>query len=353
MKTIHVPALRPYNVHIAPGLLANAGAMVREAVPGASRAAIITDRNVEALYLAPVLRSLEVAEFEAASFSIPPGEASKSAENYLSLLNWLCEQSITRTDVIIALGGGVVGDLAGFAAATYLRGVRDIQLPTTLLAMVDSSVGGKTGIDLPGGKNLAGAFHQPALVLCDTDTLDTLPGEVFRDGAAEVIKYGMLSSPTLLEELKGDAWRTQLEEVIAGCVTIKRDIVCQDEFDTGQRMLLNFGHTIGHAVEKLSDYGVSHGAAVAIGMATDTRAALKKGLCPPECLSALEGLLALHGLPDSTGFSPRELFEAALSDKKRAGGQITIVTPRELGRCELITMPVPELLHWIEAGVSQ
>ncbi|MCL2857575.1 MAG: 3-dehydroquinate synthase [Oscillospiraceae bacterium] len=352
MKTIKVTTGRPYDVRIAPGLLLQVGPMAREIAPSTQKAAIITDRNVEPLYLEPVFSSLEGAGFETINYSIPPGEASKRGESYLALLGWLAEQKLTRTDLIIALGGGVVGDLAGFAAATYLRGVRYIQLPTSLLAMVDSSVGGKTAIDLPAGKNLAGAFYQPALVLCDTNALSTLPEEVFRDGTAEVIKYGMLCSPTLLEELRGDGLRTQSEGIITQCISIKRDIVCEDEFDTGLRMLLNFGHTIGHGVEKLSGYAISHGLAVAIGMAIDTRSAVKNKLCPPDCLTALEELLALYGLPDKTEFLPTQLYGAALSDKKRAGNEITFVTPRKLGHCELISMPMSEMLDWIEAGVS-
>jgi len=354
MKTIHVSTGRPYDVQIAPGLLTSVGALARELAPGTRKAAIVTDRNVGELYLEPVRSSLEGAGFEVAGYALLPGEASKSGESYLALLGWLAEQKLTRTDIIVALGGGVVGDLAGFAAATYLRGVRYIQLPTTLLAMVDSSVGGKTAIDLPAGKNLAGAFYQPTLVLCDTDALRTLPEEVFRDGAAEVIKYAMICDckGALLEQLKGDALRTKPEEIVAACLSIKRDIVCEDELDTGQRMLLNFGHTIGHGVEKLSGYAVSHGLAVAIGMAMDTRAAVKLGNCPPQCLAVLEELLALFGLPDKTDYPPQELYEAALSDKKRAGGEITLVTPRELGFCELMTMPMPEMLDWIETGVS-
>ena len=351
-KIIHVPAGRPYDVHIASGLLGSVGLMAREVLSGAQKAAVITDSNVEALYLTPVQRSLEGAGFEIISLAIPPGEGSKNCDNYLSLLDELNAHSITRTDVIVALGGGVVGDLAGFAAATYLRGVRYVQVPTTLLAMVDSSVGGKTAIDLPAGKNLVGAFYQPMLVVCDPKTLDSLPPQFLSDGAAEVIKYGKLCAPGLLERLRAGADVARQLEVIAECITIKRDIVCEDEFDTGRRMLLNFGHTIGHAIEKLSGYEVSHGQAVAIGMAMDTRAALRKGLCPPECLSILEELLTLYHLPDKTEFSPQRLYEAALSDKKREGGRITIVTPRELGKCELITMPVTELLDWIETGVS-
>ena len=356
MKTIHVPTTgQHYDVHIAPGLLATVGAQARETLPGAQKAAVVTDLNVEGLYLGTVRRSLEQAGFEVHSASLPAGEASKSGETYLALLGWLCNVGLTRTDVIVALGGGVVGDLTGFAAATYLRGVRYIQLPTTLLAMVDSSVGGKTAIDLPGGKNLAGAFYQPSLVLCDTNALDSLPDDIYRDGVAEVIKYGMICDPegSLLEQLRGDALWERPEEIIARCLAIKRDIVCEDELDTGKRMLLNFGHTIGHAIEKLSNYEISHGLAVAIGMAIDTRAAVSQWFCPPECLSVLEELLAKYNLPNTTEFTPVQLYEAALSDKKRTGGSITNVTPREHGNCGLNTLPVAELYEWIQSGMSQ
>jgi len=259
---------------------------------------------------------------------------------------------MTRSDVVIALGGGVVGDMAGFAAATYLRGVPFVQVPTTLLAMVDSSVGGKTGIDLPAGKNLAGAFYQPWLVLCDTDTLHTLPEEVFAGGMAEVIKYGMLGNAQLLADLRSPI-NDILQSTIATCAAMKRDIVQTDEFDTGNRMLLNLGHTIGHAIERLSGYAISHGRAVAIGMAMITRAAIAKNLCPPEALHILEDLLARYNLPATTTYPAGDIFEASLQDKKRAGAHITEVIPTKPGKCELKKMPVEELLSWIEMGIRQ
>ena len=355
MTTISVRLREQTNTHsvyIAPGLLSGIGGKLREVLPRARIAAVVTDDNVKARYAHIVSESLEQEGFCPLVFSIPPGEASKSAEMYFALLNWLAENRLTRTDAVVALGGGVVGDLAGFAAATYLRGVPLAQVPTTLLAMVDSSVGGKTAIDLPAGKNLAGAFYQPSLVLCDPDVLVTLPPDVFNDGCAEVVKYGMIRHDTLLERLARVPIHRHLTETITDCVSIKRDVVQEDVFDVGERQLLNFGHTIGHAVEKLSAYGVSHGRAVAVGMSVMTRAAARKNICPPECQSALENALELFALPNRTDYAPQALYEAALNDKKRAGGDITEVVPCAIGKCVLRKMPVGELLEWIELGLE-
>jgi len=350
MTTVEVKASRNYEVLIGKNLLPELGTRVCELLPKTQTVALVTDNTVEALYLKPVTKALTEAGLQVRAYSVPPGEASKSGTQYLSLLNWLAENRLTRTDCLLALGGGVVGDLTGFAAATYQRGLPYIQVPTTLLAMVDSSVGGKTAIDLPAGKNLAGAFYQPALVLADTTVLDTLPEPIFREGLAEVIKYGMLDSPRLLDQLLNDDLPSELPSIIATCVSIKRDLVAEDEFDTGARQLLNLGHTVGHALERLSDYTVPHGHAVAIGMAIDTRAAARKNLCPSECLYMLESLLERHHLPSQTDYEAKALFEAALQDKKRSGGEITIVAPSAFGKSKLLKIPVQDLCDWIEMG---
>ena len=352
MRIVKVSASKNYDILIASGILEAVGEKTKSVFPKAKTVAIITDDNVKEFYLERVEKKLSQAGFSTVCFSIPPGEASKNAEQYFSLLNWLCKNKLTRSDIIIALGGGVVGDLAGFTAATYLRGIPFVQIPTTLLAMVDSSVGGKTGIDLPAGKNLAGTFYQPSLVLCDTETLNTLPEHVFKDGCAEVIKYGMLGSTKILEALKEYSHGDNLDDLIEQCISIKRGIVQRDEFDTGDRMLLNFGHTIAHAIEKLSGYKISHGFAVAAGMAVDTRAAFLKGLCPKECLDVLNELLKNFALLDNTEYSAQELFEAALHDKKRDGEYITNVVPCALGKCELQKIPAAFLLDWIETGLA-
>lgn len=341
MITVPVKASREYEVRIGSGLLQDIGPAVRQ-VCGGDTVMLVCGDIVNGLYADRVQNSLESAGFRVFRFVYPHGEQSKTAQTYFSLLNALAENGLTRADCIAALGGGVTGDLAGFAAATYQRGIGYVQVPTTLLAAVDSSVGGKTAIDLPAGKNMAGAFYQPSLVLCDHDTLKTLPESVFTDGCAEVIKYGVIWSRDLFDQLKQPI-RPQLETVIAQCVTIKRDIVQQDEFDTGMRGLLNFGHTIGHAVEKCSNFNVSHGGAVAIGMALITKAAYLAGNCGKDCVNEVFALLRQYGLPTTTGLAPDALLSAMRGDKKREGNRITLVLPEKIGRCRLEKLPVEEM----------
>lgn len=352
MTTITVNASRSYGVQVGRGLLDTLGEKTAALVHGPT-VAVVSDSNVAPLYLDRVTAALERGGKKTTAFVFPAGEESKNGETYLKLLEFLAESHLTRTDGLIALGGGVVGDLTGFAAATYLRGIDFIQVPTTLLAAVDASVGGKTAIDLKAGKNLAGAFYQPRLVLCDLDTLDTLPTEVFSDGCAEVIKYGMLGSKKLLRLLETADFRENPEKIIGMCIAMKRDVVAKDEFDTGERQLLNLGHTIGHGIEACSGYTVSHGKAVAIGMTLVTRGAVKRGLCPPEVLTLLQGLLRRFGLPERTGFSAGALYEKTLSDKKRAGDRVTLVVPVEVGRSVLCPLPVSQLKDWIEKGLSE
>lgn len=351
MTTVTVRASRPYEVTIGRGLLDTVGRQAAGQWKGRS-AAVVSDSTVAPLYLNRVKDSLERAGFRVHSFVFPAGEDQKNGGTYLKLLEFLAARRLTRADGLIALGGGVVGDLAGFAAATFLRGIGFLQLPTTLLAAVDSSVGGKTAIDLTNGKNLAGAFYQPQAVLCDLDTLDTLPAEVFTDGCAEVIKYGMIGDPALLARLETVDFRADPEELVARCVAQKRDLVEQDEFDTGARQLLNLGHTLGHGVEACSGYTVSHGRAVAIGMTLVTRAAVAFGRCPAEVLPRLRRLLERYGLPDATAYSAQALYEKTLSDKKRSGDTISLVVPIAWGASQLVRIPVSELPAWIERGLG-
>ena len=351
MTTVTVRASRPYEVTIGRGLLDTVGRQAAGQWKGRS-AAVVSDSTVAPLDLNRVKDSLERAGFQVHSFVFPAGEDQKNGGTYLKLLEFLAARRLTRADGLIALGGGVVGDLAGFAAATFLRGIGFLQLPTTLLAAVDSSVGGKTAIDLTNGKNLAGAFYQPQAVLCDLDTLDTLPAEVFADGCAEVIKYGMIGDPALLARLETVDFRVDPEELVARCVAQKRDLVEQDEFDTGARQLLNLGHTLGHGVEACSGYTVSHGRAVAIGMTLVTRAAVAFGRCPAEVLPRLRRLLERYGLPDATAYSAQALYEKTLSDKKRSGDTISLVVPIAWGASQLVRIPVSELPAWIERGLG-
>lgn len=350
MKTVTVCASKQYDILIGSGLLSILGTEAKK-LGKTEKVCIVSEDTVFPLWGSKAEKSLKAAGFQVIRFIFPAGEASKNGQTYLDLLNYLAENQLTRSDLIVALGGGVVGDLAGFAAASYLRGIRFIQVPTTLLAAVDSSVGGKTAIDLPAGKNLAGAFCQPSLVLCDTDTLKTLQEDVFRDGCAEVIKYGILYDSTLFAQLEADGLDFDREAVIARCVELKRDVVAQDEFDTGLRMKLNLGHTIGHGVEAKSHFTISHGKAVAIGMAIISRSALSLGLCSKACCQKILAILQQFGLPTKTHDTASELYAYTLSDKKRSGGTINLIVPRDIGCCEIVPTKVDQLESMIQAGL--
>ncbi len=342
MTEIKVSASRNYSVLIGSGLLKNAGEYIKDFCKN-NIAAVITDDIVDGLYYESLENSLKEKGITAVKFVMKNGESSKNAENFIAILNFLAENRLTRSDLVIALGGGVVGDITGFAAATYLRGIKFVQIPTTLLAMVDSSVGGKTAIDLERGKNLAGAFYQPSLVLCDYDALNTLPEKIFADGCAEVIKYAVLKDRGLFDYLTETGAGFDREKVIAECVAIKRDIVGEDEFEKGTRQLLNLGHTLGHAIELCSEYSVSHGSAVAVGMAEIARRGAVNGLCSEECAKNVCRLIERFSLPVNTEISGGELYGAMLSDKKRSGEKISLVIPREIGRCEIRSFDVEKM----------
>lgn len=350
MNTVTVSASKTYEIHIGSGLLDTLGGEA-EKLGSARKVCIVSDATVYPIYGGSAVKSLENAGLEVVSFVFPGGEASKNGQTFLELLNFLAENRLTRSDLIVALGGGVVGDLAGFAAACFLRGIRFIQVPTTLLAAVDSSVGGKTAIDLAAGKNLAGAFCQPSLVLCDTDALNSLPADIFRDGCAEVIKYGVLYDPQLFAHLEEKRLDFDREAVITRCVELKRDVVMEDEFDTGARMKLNLGHTFGHGVEAKSHFGISHGKAVATGMAIITRAAVKNGLCDETACKRVLDVLAQFGLPTRTAYTADDLYTYTLSDKKRSGGTVKLIVPRAIGDCAVVPTSVETLKSWIQAGL--
>ena len=337
-RTINVSASRCYDIHIGRGLLAKLGDFIHPLL-GKCRLAVLTDSNVDALYGNVIMEYLAKAGYDACKYVIPAGEASKCATNLLAFLNFLAQEQITRSDALVAFGGGVVGDLCGLSASLYLRGIKYVQVPTTLLAAVDSSVGGKTAIDIPAGKNLVGSFYQPVLVCCDTALMDTLPVNIYRDGCAEVIKYGMILDDVLYEKLH--ALPFDREEVVARCVEIKRDVVQQDEFDNGIRGLLNFGHTFGHAIEKLSDFAVSHGEAVAKGMVIASRMAALMGMC--NVADELSALLVKYGFDISCQYSAEDIFDSLLSDKKRSGGTISVVLPHAMGDCVLVALELDEL----------
>lgn len=351
MEIVHVNASKNYDVKIGKGLLACTANEIRSVCPNVKKTAIISDDNVYSLYGDILKKTLEDGGYDVISFVFPNGEQSKSTDTFADILNFLAENEITRSDVIIALGGGVTGDIAGFCAACFLRGIGFIQIPTTLLAMVDSSVGGKTAVNLKSGKNLAGAFYQPELVLCDTDVLNTLSSDDFADGVAEIIKYGMICDKALFDFIKNKNVNDDVEYVIRTCVEIKAKIVHRDEFDTGERQLLNFGHTIGHAIEKCGNYAIHHGSAVALGMVIMSKGAYKCGYCEKDYSFELTKIAQKYGLPTNVPYSSDELYNITLSDKKRNGNFTNIVIPIDIGNCKIQTIPSNQLLEIIQKGI--
>ena len=277
------------------------------------------------------------------------GEKSKNWKSIERIISAALDFHLARDSYFIAFGGGVVCDMTALASSLYMRGTKLILVPTTLLCMVDASVGGKTAVNLEAGKNLMGAFYQPSLVICDCDTFETLPEEVYREGLAEAIKYGVILDNELFNKFKEDALK-DIESIIEQCVYLKGQIVSEDEFDKGQRQLLNFGHTIGHAIEKCSSFTLPHGFAVAMGMIAITRASENSGLCEKGSLKLLEEVLQKYKLPTSLPYSSTELSEAALSDKKRLGDTITLVVPERIGSCILHKISVEDLKKFIDLG---
>lgn len=346
MISIPVSASTDYNVLIERGLISRVGEETAKLTKPA-KAVIVSGPNTYPLYGEAVTASLESAGFDVLHFIHQGGETAKSLETYGELLNFLCDSHISRSDILVALGGGVTGDLTGFVAATYLRGISFVQIPTTLLAAVDSSVGGKTAINLNSGKNQAGCFYQPIAVFCDPDTLKTLPDSDYRCGCAEIVKYGVLAGGELFDTVSSGGIKQSEEAVIASCVKIKSDIVNEDEFDRGTRMLLNLGHSIGHAVEKCSGYAVHHGDAVAVGMAMIARAAADKGFCSTDCRDKIIDTLRKYGLPTETSFKAEELFEASKADKKISGGKMHLIVPEKIGSCRIESIDIDALRDWL------
>ena len=333
LEKIAVGASRPYDVFIGKGALELLSNLVRKR---GGKFAVVSDTNVAPLHLSRVADLVKSSGGEALSHVIAAGEASKNISTLSDILAFFAENELDRRDCVIALGGGVVGDISALAAALYMRGIDYVQLPTSLLAAVDSSVGGKCAVDMPQGKNLVGVFKQPSLVLCDFDLIDTLPDAELANGMGEVIKYALGFDADLFRAAARGGRETAYS-LIARCVDIKRRVVEADEFDLGERMRLNLGHTPGHAIEKLSDYNIPHGAAVAMGLYIMTRAFL------PEKSNALAEALEANGLSPRSPFSAAQLARAALADKKRSGDTISLVVPTALGSCEVRPVAVGEL----------
>lgn len=347
MERFAVTTERPYDILIGKGILEQAGTYIKECIKPC-RVCIITDSKVNQLYSEPLSDSLEENGFETHKIIFPEGEYSKNITTYTNVLESLAEKAFSRSDIIVALGGGVVGDISGFVAATYLRGIRYIQIPTTYLAAVDSSVGGKTAVNLLSGKNLAGAFWQPSMVICDYGTFDSMEEAFLLDGVAEAIKSGMIMESSLIDWVLSKDYG----KVIARCVSIKKSVVEADERDTGMRQLLNFGHTIGHGIEKLSSYRISHGRAVAIGMVVESKAAFKMGLTTYDASEYLAGVLTKCGFDLELPYSAQQLYKYAKNDKKISEDLISLVIPEAIGKCRLHKILLSDLEKFIQLGIE-
>ena len=345
MDTIHIQASTAYNVIIERNCLARIGERLQALKPACS-IMIVTDDNVGPLYASTVSKSLETAGYTVHTYTFPHGESEKNGHRLMDLMETLGQAKLTRKDLIIALGGGVVGDLAGFAAATYLRGIDYVQIPTSLLAAVDSSVGGKTAVNLECGKNLWGAFKQPILVLCDPETLSTLPKEEWINGCGEIIKYGFLGHPELLDQLRERPllqYPEDVDSIISQCVRIKAYVVEVDEKENGLRATLNLGHTFGHGIEHGSAFIIPHGNAVALGLLIMAKGAVAHEELDPTIIACIEQLLIAHELPTSTTISRDLILEEASHDKKASGSSITIVVPTGYGTSVLKKVTFEEL----------
>ncbi|MDE6723369.1 MAG: 3-dehydroquinate synthase [Eubacterium sp.] len=331
MKKLTVNVGKTYEILIEKGIMQACGSYIRK-VSNAKKVCVITDSNVAPLYLDRVVTSLEKEGYEVCSFTFKAGESSKTTATIVEMVEYLAEKGLTRKDLVVALGGGVCGDMAGFASAVYLRGIDFVQIPTTLLSQVDSSVGGKTGVDLPQGKNLCGAFHQPILVLMDPLALNTLSDHFFSDGMGEVIKAGCIKSAQLFEKLENIDVKENIEDIIFDCVDIKRGVVERDEKEQGERALLNFGHTVGHGIEKLYNFsGISHGEAVGIGMLMISEIGERAGLTEKGTAKRIKAVLEKYNMKTSDAHSVQDIIEAMQHDKKKTANGINFVMLKEIG----------------------
>ena len=333
MKTIHLNVSKSYDVLLDGGLIRCVDELIKPFCKGRN-IAIITDDIVNELYGNNLLNKLKVSEYSVVKYVFPNGEASKNIHTLSNILEFLAENNFKRNDYLIALGGGVVGDITGFAASVYMRGINFIQIPTTLLSMVDASVGGKTAIDLKAGKNLAGAFWQPSMVICDTDIIKNLPDEIFREGMGEVLKYDVIDNLGIFESVFDDIVKENLDSIILDCVKSKQRVVEEDEYETkGVRKLLNVGHTFAHGLEKLSNYGISHGVAVGTGLVWEAGIAYKSGMCTLDTFETIKKAVAKWHLLIEFEFDYEDLVKAMKKDKKNDDAWISFMLPIHLGNC--------------------
>ena len=343
MTTVNFKSPEKYTAIVENGILKKCGGYIKEYTRG-KRAFIVTDENVAPLYLETVSDSLESVGILTEHYLIPAGEQYKTTETVEKLIYKMVEADVTRSDFAVALGGGVITDLVGFCSAIYLRGIDYISIPTSLLAQLDASVGGKTGCDLPYGKNLVGAFYPPKAVLTDPETLATLPPREYASGLAEAVKCSMIRSEKLFLRLMTDDPHTFIYDIITECLKIKRDIVDKDAFDNGDRMLLNFGHTLGHSLEKYYGFhDITHGEAVGIGMMAVTLAAEKNGICEEGTAEKLAECLHRCRVPSTCSVDLKRLTDGAVTDKKCRGETINLIVPKRIGQCEILPLPKNEL----------
>lgn len=352
MMTINVRASKEYNVEIGDGIVSRLGEMTKAVCPKAIKALIVSESNVAALYLDVVKAQLEGAGLEVETYVFEAGEKSKNINEIAGMWNKMAEAGFTRTDIVVGLGGGVTTDMAGFAASTFLRGIDVIQVPTSLLAMVDASVGGKTGIDIPMGKNQVGAFWQPSLVLEDTSFLKTLPDDVFTEGMGEVTKYAFIMDEKLMDLLEKQNGNIRddaavLEQVIGMCVADKAEIINEDETDNGRRQILNYGHTAGHVIERDSGFTKPHGICVAKGMGIFMDACVKEGTLSAEDAKRMKDLLAMYKLPVSDEITAEDIVKGAMNDKKKRGNTLSVILVNKIGKAEIKKMTAEEFLKFL------
>lgn len=350
MKKIRVNVGKEYDILIEKGIIASCGEYIKK-ISNAKKICLISDTNVYPIYKDIVMKSLKESGFEVIKYVFEAGEASKTIQTVTSMVEFMAENRLTREDLVVALGGGVCGDMAGFAASIYLRGIEFVQIPTSLLAQVDSSVGGKTAVDLPQGKNLCGAFHQPCIVLIDSDTLETLTPKYFSDGMAEAIKMGCIKSSSLFEKIERQDVKEIIDDIIFECVSLKANVVEHDEKEKGERALLNFGHTAGHAIEKLHNFTtISHGEAVGIGMVMISKTGEANGITQKGTADRIAKVLERYSLRIQDTNSLTDIVMAMNSDKKRTGDAIKFVFLKSIGESFIKPIKNEEILEFFKVN---
>lgn len=349
MRTIHLNASRPYDVLIGNGLISQIFSLIEPFCKGC-KSAIITDDIVDNLYGEQLFKQLQRNGYSVFKYVFLNGETSKNINTLSNILELLADNNFNRNDYIIALGGGVVGDIAGFASAVYMRGISFIQIPTTLLAMVDASIGGKTAIDLKAGKNLAGAFWQPSLVICDIDIIKNLPFDIFKEGMGEVTKYDVIGNLGIFESVLKNKVFDDLESIIYKCIETKQKIVEEDEFETkGKRKLLNVGHTFAHALEKLSNYKIYHGVAVANGLVWEAGMSFVLGMCSKKTFQKIKQTIVKLNLLIYFKYDYKDLVNEMKKDKKNSNALISFMLPIKIGNCVEKKLNDTEIIRILES----